>query len=464
MDCQICCEKFTKRDRKEVKCPSPDCEGSYCLACFKRFIMESEDIMPKCMCCNKELSYSFVRDYVPITWANKEYVNRRAEHLLAREKSLLPDSQHDVKRELDRRVCTEKEAKIYSEISILRKKMNDLLTVRENMWIEHVQKFDITKNARKTTVTRRRCPEEDCEGFLESNWKCGICDIKCCSDCGISKEEDHVCNEDTKATFQMIKNDTRPCPQCGIPIHKWHGCNQMYCTQCSCMFDYRTGRLETGFFHNPHYFEAIDNGSIQAGHRGTQRLACGMPEPWTFTRRTKILKNITSNHDIKFSLSRIIALYRFIGHITDITLRYKWREGEFDETCRIMRRDYLLKELEESVWKKSLQEIERKREKNTEVRQLVILFRDVSRDCICNVGELFDKLWEKMNFQTDRNLPDVLIGETLVNPMSFILKQLEQVDKIKGFFNEKMLDMKKKFKLAMPHIDSSYRQEQCKQF
>jgi hypothetical protein len=461
MECQICCEKFTKRDRKEIKCPSPDCEGSYCLSCFKRFIIESEDIMPTCMCCSKELSYSFVRQHVPITWANKDYVNKRANHLLAREKSLLPDSQRDVKKELDRRRCVDEEKQIFEEIRNLRMKIDSLHLKCQTMWNQHYTKFDSLRKDKNVIVTRRRCPVDDCEGFLENNWKCGICEVKCCSHCGEVEEENHECNEETKATFQMIKNETRPCPQCGIPIHKWQGCNQMYCTQCSCMFDYRTGRLETGFFHNPHYFEAIDNGTITA--RGNGHNACGFPDAWTFTTRLRSL-NLFLNQNEKENIKRIKNLYSLISHITDVTLRRKWLEGEFDQSCRTMRRNYLLKELDETKWLQQLREIEKKREKNTEVRQLVTLFRDVSRDCIVNISEILGRLGNIFNYRTDDEMPLVEVNGVFVEPIHFIMTQLDEVDKMSGFFNEKMLDMKKKFKLSMPYIDSNYRQYDCKQF
>ena len=461
MECQICCEKFTKRDRKEIKCPSPECEGSYCLSCFKRFIMESEDIMPTCMCCSKELSYSFVREHVPVAWVNKDYVSKRAQHLLSRERSLLPESQQDVKKELDRRKCRDEETKIYEEITKLRIKIDSLHLNCQTMWNQHYTKFSSKRKDKNVIVTRRCCPVNDCEGFLESNWKCGICEVKCCAHCGEVEEENHECNEETKATFQMIKNETRPCPQCGIPIHKWQGCNQMYCTQCSCMFDYRTGRIETGFFHNPHYFEAIDNGTLRArpnaGHN-----ACGFPDAWTFSTRLRSLNMFLTEQE-KDNFRRIKNLYSLVSHITDVTLRNKWLESEFDQTCREMRRDYLLKELDEEKWLRNLREIEKKREKNTEVRQLVTLFRDVSRDSIINISEILEILTRVFNFRTDLEVPPVRINGEFVDPVQFIMMQLDEADKITGFFNEKMIDMKKKFKLVMPYIHPYYLHYDCTQ-
>jgi len=466
MECSICCEKFTKQTRKEIKCPSTECGSSCCLECFKRYIIESDDIIPKCMFCDKNLSYSFIRENVSVSWANKDYLNRRTEHLMSREKSLLPDSQYDVKRELDRRECSKEEVKIYSKIYELQTLVSKLHYQINDIWRNHRLQFPQKQKDNELKITRRRCPIEDCEGFLESDWKCGICKIKCCSHCGESQNDDHVCDEDTKSTFQMIKNDSRPCPQCGIPIYKWQGCNQMYCTQCSCMFDYRTGKLETGFFHNPHYFEAIDNGTIR-NHPRQQQNMCGMPDAHEFTRRVKDIRVIMSRSGKpERFLVRLVNLFSFIGHVTALTLVRRWTDREFDNVCKTMRRDYLLKELSEEKWFQSLKEIEKKREKNTEIRQLVTLFRDVARDCINNISEMMNKLWfiADYDYYSYDELPEIQVFDEFVHPCDFIKLQLGEVDRMRDFFNKKMVYMKEKFKQKMPYIDINYEISHCSQF
>ena len=104
----------------------------------------------------------------------------------------------------------------------------------------------------------RACPIESCRGFLSTQWKCGICGIHTCSKCHIPKsenEQDHTCNADDIATAELIEKDTRPCPQCGTGIFKIDGCDQMWCIECHCAFSWRTGEIETGRVHNPHFFE-----------------------------------------------------------------------------------------------------------------------------------------------------------------------------------------------------------------
>jgi hypothetical protein len=156
------------------------------------------------------------------------------------------------------------------------------------------QLCEASKRARTQFI--RACPIESCRGFLSQQWKCGLCNIYTCSKCNVPKcnvskcnlpkcnvpkinnpqqdvdfanevksasaseqeqeqEDDHVCNPDDVATAELLAKDTKPCPQCGTGIFKIDGCDQMWCTECKTAFNWRTGQLETGHFHNPHYFE-----------------------------------------------------------------------------------------------------------------------------------------------------------------------------------------------------------------
>lgn len=116
---------------------------------------------------------------------------------------------------------------------------------------------EASKRARTQFV--RACPIESCRGFLSQQWKCGICNVFTCSKCNVPKTQtqgdEHVCNPDDIATAELLSKDTKPCPRCGTGIFKIDGCDQMWCVECRTAFSWRTGNLETGHFHNPHYFE-----------------------------------------------------------------------------------------------------------------------------------------------------------------------------------------------------------------
>lgn len=447
MDCQICCEKFNKSTRKEIKCPSPECGQSICMACFRRYLMEGGDIEPKCMICNKKMSYMFVREHVPVGWSNKDYLELRTKHLMSREKSLLPESQQDAKDELDRRERQKK-------FNALQLKINQHYT--EIGKLERMQR-ELSRQplSTKKVVTRRRCPIEECEGFVEENWTCGLCKTKCCSQCGEEKKENHTCDEETKATFEIIKTDTRPCPECGIPIHKWEGCNQMFCTQCNCMFDYRTGRLETGFFHNPHYFEAIENGTMERRGNGNNR--CGEVRAYEMVRHLRLWRRFLPV-SLYPQVTKISNLVRLVNHIDDVTLRVRYTNNE-ERNCRGMRRDFLLKELNEKEWFVKLKAVEKGRERNSEIRQVLELFRDVGRDILMNIQEVLSKINEISYFEY--HVGSVYINNEEITPVNYIFNQLKELDRITDYCNDKFIKIETLFKNKAPRIHDSWESASC---
>ena len=462
-ECDICCEKYTKLTRKKITCPSPECNQSVCAACFKRYLVEGQDITPKCLFCNKPVSYNFIREMFSLTWVNKEYLSVRARHLMSRERTLLPASQEDVKQEIDRRERIRKANKIdemihdfLREISNLESEKYGLLYGRRN-------------HERQKVVTLRRCPDSECNGFLEDDWKCGICKIKACSQCGEKKEKEHICDENTKATFESIRNTTRPCPKCATPIHKWEGCNQMYCTQCSCMFDYRTGRMETGFFHNPHYFDAIRDGTMR--RRGEEEVIgeCGRFPDNSFMRYTHWFNRYSKDdlHAIKNkhrerwrNLGNLIGL---VNHISEITLD-KYTVGTLDDECRVMRRKYLMKEINEEEWLKKLKNVEKKREKNNEIYQILELFRDVGRDVTFNIGEIYRKVHEKSIGKGQRGVASAVDTNVLVlkdtgykvQAKEWIMEYVIEMEKMTEFCNKKFEKFEKHFNNKFPYISPEW--------
>jgi hypothetical protein len=418
------------------------CGEKVCSACFKRYLVDSGDISPKCMFCSKDIAYSYTRDVLPVTWINSVYLDTRTNHLLAREKSLLPQSQDDVKDEIDRRRRLKQAEEIDNEIGKLMEQIRHL----------EIEKFNVLRGHRKKNntkvVTLRRCPKEDCKGFLESDWRCGICKVKACSGCGEIKNENHECDEEIRLNFELIRRDTRPCPQCATPIHKWQGCNQMYCTQCSCMFDYRTGRLETGFFHNPHYFDALQAGTITAR---LQEGACNMGDR-LFMEYMRVFRG-------HFDTKKLRNLVQLTRHINDVTLE-KYQANNLDDQCRIMRRQYLMDELDETEWFKRLKMIEKKREKNKEIYQLLELFKDIGNDVIANTGEVFKVFQIDTNLHREKTRQTWKEHKIMVNNEEFtaeelILNGMSEVDRITRFINEKFTKLEKQFNSVFPRINEN---------
>ena len=112
--------------------------------------------------------------------------------------------------------------------------------------------------------------------------KCGICESTTCKDCNeiIEDVDEHECNQEAVASMKLINKDTKPCPSCGTMIHKVSGCNQMWCPDCQNAFDWRTGNVERGVIHNPHYYQYMQNNPETAQRRNHGDFECGgMPNP-----------------------------------------------------------------------------------------------------------------------------------------------------------------------------------------
>ena len=77
----------------------------------------------------------------------------------------------------------------------------------------------------KKYQARRKCPSEECRGFLDGDWKCGICQKKTCRRCYVLLDGgEHTCREEDVETMKLLKKETKPCPKCGMGITKIDGC------------------------------------------------------------------------------------------------------------------------------------------------------------------------------------------------------------------------------------------------
>ena len=107
-----------------------------------------------------------------------------------------------------------------------------------------------------------RCSAEACGGnYRSSDGICMVCQLRHCKRCAIALAEPvegepaHQCNPDDVASLKEIATSTRECPRCHTSIMRSSGCDQMMCTNCHCIFDWRTGAEARGVIHNPHFHQ-----------------------------------------------------------------------------------------------------------------------------------------------------------------------------------------------------------------
>jgi hypothetical protein len=200
--------------------------------------------------CGKDWTRQFISSIFTNVFITGKLKKHREQHLFDNERALLPATQPLVERHINVEKANHKIRDIKEGMNKLRVELNQAYGELYRL------------NNREATVERaefvRGCPDNECRGFLSTQWKCGICQKWTCPDChevkGFERDIAHECNPDMLATARLLASDTKPCPKCRTGIFKINGCDQMWCTQCHTAFNWRTGRIENNV-HNPHYFE-----------------------------------------------------------------------------------------------------------------------------------------------------------------------------------------------------------------
>ncbi len=370
-DCSVCCETLNNGGRCIVRCPY--CEYTCCGICFRTYLMGSSKAGADCMSCHRELSLEFVSGVTPKNFHNDKYRRKRADDLLSLEKSLLPDTQHLVEAR-HRRIEAEKEVRdLEDEMRYLKERMREIRTeIYETRWRANGGGVEETKEGdgeKKKFIMG--CPAEDCRGFLSQAWKCGTCNVYVCSKCRVIKngrdDEDHVCKKEDIETCKLLANDTKPCPNCTVPIFKISGCDQMYCTSCNTAFSWKTGKIETGVIHNPHFYQyqRQQNGGVAPRVPGDiPGGACGGLPYVTLMERVIMRKEPNFNN--------WWICHQMVQHIQQtVRHRYPNRIGMQDNSD--LRVQYLLKEIDDDKWVRALRTRQKAAEKNRAIHNVLEL-------------------------------------------------------------------------------------------
>ena len=284
-DCSICCFTFNKSDRSKITCLH--CKLESCSSCNKRYLLDSVQ-EAHCMSCKKVWAVDFLNASFTQSFLTKEYrANREVVYFKQEETqfpALLPQAEHvrkidnyeaELKRtEAEIKANDEKEDQLVSAQRALHKRLN-----KEHETLIHKKRELVYKGCveveKKQVVMK--CPIGECRGFLDTKFFCGLCNSHVCRDCHVKKDDEqkHECRKDDVATIQELNRSTKPCPKCHTRIYKTDGCDQMFCILCHTPFSWRTGQVETGVIHNPHYFEALRAGNIAHERHQPHQGGCG---------------------------------------------------------------------------------------------------------------------------------------------------------------------------------------------
>lgn len=246
--------------------------------------------------CEHMFSREYMTKYLKKSFVTGAYKSHRENMLYQEELSKFPDSQRFVKNRValgklqtqvdahNTEINLQKEA-----IHAQRKKLNELMLTKYQLSTtlhllqnsqytnEHAYR-DIDRSNRIIPAPRalsevaptpqgytyiRKCAFNDCEGFINNRWVCGLCDRTTCKKCHAGEELGHECNPDDVASAKLIQADSRPCPSCTAVIFRISGCPAMFCTECKTCFDWNTGRINESN-SNPHYVMWAQAGNMTA--------------------------------------------------------------------------------------------------------------------------------------------------------------------------------------------------------
>lgn len=217
----------------------------------------------------------------------------------------------------------------------------------------------------------RACPVDGCRGFLSTAWKCGMCNTFACSQChevkGEKRDAPHTCKPENIETAKLLAKDTKPCPSCGVGIFKIDGCDQMWCIECHTAFSWKTGQIAKGNIHNPHYYEYMRK---QGGQRREIRdLPCGgLPDFSTICSNIRKKVAPSAQSDI---INNISLHFRTAGEVIDLRAWYRDRNLEDTREIRIK---YLIKDYDDTAFKKMLQMKSKAKDKIHNIDQVLDMY------------------------------------------------------------------------------------------
>ena len=153
-----------------------------------------------------------------------------------------------------------------------------------------------------------------------------------------------------------------------------HNCSQMFCTECHTAFDWNTGLIETKNIHNPHFYEWQRQNNNGVAPRVPGDDPCGFNNnipsfrliTKTLSERGQVFKHSSNSHRaLVHAYMVLINMFPAqVGVAQNTDLRVK----------------YLMKEIDEDTWFKTLKIRQKKAEKDHDVHQVLEMFIATFRD------------------------------------------------------------------------------------
>jgi hypothetical protein len=498
-DCAVCCEEFNTTTNIKISCEhSGVCSFDACKTCVKTYLLGTTTD-PNCMTCNKAWSDKLIAKNLGSTFLRSEYSIHRKELLVQQQISRMPETMAAAEshkqvlllEEQIKQLLLEKKQsrKVYNEVHMSRdKKRSEVVkllaeatpeeyTSLQPVWFKEIEEYNkelkaiddttslIQANIRKITYDIRvikaggtlvgeekkearkfimPCPNDDCRGYLSSQYKCDLCEHHTCSKCfeliGLSKEESgHECKPENIESAEFIKKQSKPCPCCGTRISKIDGCDQMWCTQCHKAFSWNTGKVITGTIHNPHFYQfQRENGGGTMVRNPGDVVCGGLPESRDINSKLTRSKIPLDKTKLITTVSNIHRLQHHFTAFTVTPLRTNVREEQNFEKERIQ---YILKEINREELGTKVIRKDNARRKQTALLHICELFTTVAID-------MFQK---------------ILLSENVGMAFAEELEQrVDEYDNLRQYCNEHFKEISILYGVCVPIISDVWTSDTCK--
>lgn len=390
--------------------------------------------------CEKEWTRKFLVDNFTKKFVSQDWKKNREKVLFDREKALLPASQGIVEERKNK-------ALIKKEIEDVDDLIRDLRTRRANLETAYYRGGSMVVGQERRQFIRA-CPDEDCRGFLSSQWKCGTCSKWTCPDCHVVKgdrhDSEHTCNPDDVETVKLLNQDTKPCPKCATGIYKIEGCDQMWCTQCHTAFSWRTGRIETRI-HNPHFYEWQRRNNNGEAPRNVGDFVCGRELDYRSSAalcnnlRVKLNNRLESGRDpqnVRVIYRQLDRLIQSALHLQQVQMpTYTVDQVENNLNLRV---EYLMNELSEEDFKVRVQRANKQHEKKREIGEVIHLYIQTVTDIVYRLNEYAKNNEDVVNHESQTKANSDAEREVIINKTTSILNESLA---IRDYANECLADI-----------------------
>jgi hypothetical protein len=258
MNCIICFES----SQDSIRCNG--CQIVLCRPCCEQYLLSVKGD-PSCpvgackMWWHRDFLYEVMsRDFM------REWIKKRQDDLYKREMPLMAATVALVSNHREADAKRQEAGKLREEIRNLMRLVQEKREEARRLEFQAttLESVKLTDLPSGVEIRSCRCFAGNCHGWLDAGLKCGICSKTFCGKCqteaAAAEVHNHICDQGQVESVLFINASSRPCPTCSTLISKTEGCDQMYCIVCDTPFSWRTGVVENGIIHNPHYLRKME--------------------------------------------------------------------------------------------------------------------------------------------------------------------------------------------------------------